>query len=34
MMRLGELNRPQAEAAAEPDALLPAILGKAFKGEL
>jgi type I restriction enzyme, S subunit len=28
------LKRPQAETAAELDALLPSILDKAFKGEL
>jgi hypothetical protein len=28
------LKRPQAETAAELDALLPAILDRAFKGEL
>jgi type I restriction enzyme S subunit len=28
------LERLQAEIAAESDALLPAILGRAFKGEL
>jgi hypothetical protein len=30
----GALKRLQAETAAELDALLPAILDKAFKGEL
>ena len=31
---VGELERLQAETAAELDALLPAILDRAFKGEL
>ncbi len=31
---IDELNRLQAESAAELDALLPSILDKAFKGEL
>jgi hypothetical protein len=31
--RIGALKRLQAETPAELDALLPAILGKAFKGE-
>jgi type I restriction enzyme S subunit len=32
--KLDALKRPQAETAAELDALLPAILNRAFKGEL
>ncbi len=33
-VEMGALKRLQAETAAELDALLPAILDKAFKGEL
>ena len=33
-IELNALKRLQAETAAELDALLPAILDKAFKGEL
>jgi hypothetical protein len=32
--KLRELRRVQAETAAELDALLPSVLGKAFRGEL
>ncbi len=32
--RWDALKRPQAETAAELDALLPAVLDRAFKGEL
>jgi len=32
-VEMGALKRLQAETAAELDALLPAILDKAFKGE-
>ncbi len=32
--KVAALKHLQAETAAEPDALLPAILDKAFKGEL
>jgi hypothetical protein len=32
--QVGSLQRLQAESAAELDALLPAILDRAFKGEL
>ena len=31
---LDTLKRPQAETAAELDALMPSILSKAFRGEL
>jgi hypothetical protein len=31
---MGKMKRLQAETAAELDALLPAILDRAFKGEL
>jgi type I restriction enzyme S subunit len=33
-LQVGALKRLRAETAAELDALLPAILDKAFKGEL